>query len=94
MSTETVIIDTREPMEYAMGHVDGAINISPADFMSGAFKAALKDVTIDTPIILYCISGARSNTCGMFLKDAGFTNVTNGINQHHVRKLLNDAERS
>lgn len=94
MSTETIIIDTREPMEYAMGHVDGAMNISPAEFMSGAFLDKLQGVAKDAPIILYCISGARSNTCGMFLKDAGFTNVTNGINQHHVRKLLNDAERS
>lgn len=88
MSTETIIIDTREPMEYAMGHVDGAINISPMEFMSGAFRDKLKDIAKDAPIILYCVSGARSNTCSMFLADAGFTNVTNGINQHHVRKLL------
>lgn len=88
MSTETIIIDTREPSEFARSHVEGAINISPADFMSGAFKATLKDIKKDTPIVLYCISGARSNTCSMFLADAGFTNVTNGINEHHVRKLL------
>lgn len=88
MSAETIIIDTREPSEFARSHVEGAINIPPADFMSGAFKATLKDVAKDTPIVLYCISGARSNTCSMFLADAGFTNVTNGINEHHVRKML------
>lgn len=88
MSAKTIVIDTREPSEYERSHVEGAINIPPADFMSGAFKAALKDVAKDTPIMLYCISGARSNTCSMFLADAGFTNVTNGINEHHVRKML------
>lgn len=88
MSTETIIIDTREPMEYAMGHVDGAINIPPADFMSGIFLDKLQGVAKDAPIILYCVSGARSNTCSMFLADVGFTNITNGINQHHVQKLL------
>lgn len=91
MSAETIIIDTREPSEFARSHVEGAINIPPADFMSGAFKATLKDVAKDTPIVLYCISGARSNTCSMFLKDAGFTNVTNGINQHQVEKRLASA---
>lgn len=91
MPAQTLIIDTREPEEYQRSHVAGAINIPPADFMSGAFKEALKDVATDTPIILYCISGARSNTCSMFLKDAGFTNVTNGINQHQVEKRLASA---
>lgn len=88
MPAETIIIDTREPSEFVRSHVEGAINIPPADFVSGAFKATLKDVAKDTPIVLYCISGARSNTCSMFLADAGFTRVTNGVNEHHVRKLL------
>ncbi|MDO4773930.1 MAG: rhodanese-like domain-containing protein [Candidatus Saccharibacteria bacterium] len=88
MSAKAIIIDTREPSEFARSHVEGAINIPPADFMSGEFKAILKDITKDTPIIVYCVSGARSNTCSMFLADAGFSNVTNGVNEHHVRKLL------
>ncbi|MDO4684307.1 MAG: rhodanese-like domain-containing protein [Candidatus Saccharibacteria bacterium] len=88
MSAKTIVIDTREPSEYERSHVEGAINIPPADFMSGAFKTTLQAVAKDTPIIVYCISGARSNTCSMFLADAGFMNVTNGINEHHVGKLL------
>ncbi len=90
MSTQTVVIDTREPFEFARDHVDGAINIPPADFMSGKFVEHLSDFPKDTRIILYCISGARSNTCDMFLREAGFTNITNGINQHHTRKLLDN----
>ncbi len=50
--------------------------------------AKLDGVAKDDPIILYCRSGARSNTCGMILQQAGYTNLTNGINEHHVRQLL------
>lgn len=88
MSQNAVIIDTREPEEYAASHVEGAINISPAQFMSGDFEKSLESVASDDPIILYCRTGARSNTCSQILADAGYTNITNGINEHRVRQLL------
>lgn len=31
-----IIIDVREPIEYKMGHVKGAINIPPSQLMAGA----------------------------------------------------------
>lgn len=80
-----IIIDVREPFEYSMGHVDGAINITPAAFMSGGVPAQLQDVEKDTEIILYCLSGARSNVGMHMLRQHGFTNLTNGINKDHVR---------
>ncbi len=84
------VIDTREPFEYEMSHVDGAVNISPVDFMNGSFEQKLGGLAKDAPIILYCRSGARSNTCSMILRQAGYTNLTNGINEHHVRKFLEE----
>ena len=78
-----LIIDVREPREYAMGHVDGAINIPPADLMNGAKQ--LKDVPKDTELVLYCVSGSRSRACSMYLMQQGFTNVVNGINKDHVK---------
>ena len=92
MSAKIVIIDAREPFEYQQSHVKGAVNITPADFVSGQFKSKLKDVNKETPIIIYCVSGSRSNTSSMFLKDEGFVNVTNGINQNHVDKLISKAD--
>ncbi len=88
MSRETIIIDTREKHEYEQSHVDGAINIPPTAFMTGEVPAQLADVTRDTPLILYCRSGQRSNTCSTFLRQYGFTNITNGRNEHQVRALL------
>lgn len=78
-----IIIDVREPREYAGGHVDGAINIPPAALMSGAKELA--DVPKDAEIIVYCVSGSRSNVSMRILEQLGFTNVTNGINRDQVK---------
>ena len=77
-----IIIDVREPYEYATGHVKGALNIPPAKLMKGAKKLAKVDK--DTPLILYCRSGSRSNVSIQILRSQGFTNLTNGINRGQV----------
>lgn len=79
---DRIIIDVREPYEYASGHAEGAINIPPADIMAGAQK--LTDVPKDTELILYCVSGSRSNVAINMLRGLGFTNLVNGINKDHV----------
>lgn len=81
---DTIIIDVREPYEYASGHVAGAINLPPSDLMAGAPQ--LKDVPKETPLVLYCRSGARSAASMQYLQRLGFTNMTNGINQGHVEQ--------
>lgn len=80
----TVIIDVREPYEFKMGHVAGAINLPPARLMAGAEELA--DVPRDAELIVYCRSGARSNASMPYLRQLGFTNITNGINQGHVER--------
>ena len=77
-----IVIDVREPTEYASGHVKGAINIPPSELMSGSQK--LKDVPKDAAIILYCLSGSRSNVSKNIMEQMGYTNITNGINKQHV----------
>jgi len=80
---ERVIVDVREPLEYKLGHVKGAINIPPAKIMAGAEK--LNDVPKDTELILYCVSGSRSNASMHYLRQLGFTNIVNGINKQQVK---------
>jgi phage shock protein E len=77
-----IIVDVREPQEFARGHVPGAINIPPSELMRGA--TALKNIDKDTELVLYCLSGSRSNASMHFLKQMGFTNVVNGINKDQV----------
>ena len=79
-----IIIDVREPYEYSLGHVEGALNLPPAALMAGA--KLLESVPKDTRLVLYCRSGARSNAAAHYLKQMGFTDVVNGINQLHVEK--------
>jgi phage shock protein E len=78
-----LFIDVREPYEFQRDHVDGAINLPPADLMAGA--SVLKDVDKDTELVLYCLSGARSNASMHYLKQLGFTNLINGINKDQIR---------
>lgn len=81
---DRIIIDVREPHEYAMGHVKGAINLPPAQLLAGAPQ--LTEVPKDTELILYCRSGARSSASMHYLKQLGFTNMINGINQGQVEQ--------
>ena len=90
--TKTLIIDTREHYEYEKSHVEGAINISPAEFLSGVIPEALENIPKDTPIIMYCMTGHRSNTCSMILYSYGFTDITNGTNENRVRQMLQKAK--
>lgn len=82
-----IFIDAREPKEYASGHVAGAINIPPSDVLAGAKQ--LVDVDKSTEIIIYCLSGARSNSLINILHAKGFTNLVNGINKEQVAKRYN-----
>ena len=78
-----IFIDVREPQEFDRGHVDGAINLPPAQIMAGAKE--LVNIPKDTELILYCLSGARSNATMHLLKQMGFTNLVNGINKDHIK---------
>ena len=80
----TIIIDVREPFEYKMGHVEGALNIPPSRLLSN--PPELADLPRDAEIVVYCLSGSRSNATMPYLRQMGFTNVTNGINKHNVER--------
>jgi phage shock protein E len=82
-----IFIDVREPSEYEMGHVEGAINLPPSKLLAGA--DLLKEIPKNTEIILYCLSGSRSNTAMHILKNSGFSNVVNGINKEQVKTKYN-----
>ena len=79
---DRIIIDVREPLEFKMGHVKGAINIPPSQMMAGAKK--IDGVPKDTELVLYCISGSRSNVSINILQGLGYTNLTNGMNRARV----------
>jgi rhodanese-related sulfurtransferase len=65
-----IVLDVREPVEYASGHVPGAVNLPQADLAD-----RLEELPRDRPVLLICQGGYRSLRAAQFLKQVGFTQV-------------------
>lgn len=66
-----VILDVREPGEYAAGHLPGAINI-PRGLLEFAVSGKIPDV--NAKIYVYCKTGGRAALATKTLQDMGYTN--------------------
>jgi len=71
-----VIIDVREPEEYAAGHIPEVPNI-PRGLIE--FKVDNHPLLSDRdmPLVLHCKSGGRSALAAVVLQELGFNNVVN-----------------
>lgn len=67
------VIDVRTPAEFADGAYPGAVNIPLAALPARMHELEPKD----TPVVLYCETGARSGHGMRILKQNGFTDVIN-----------------
>lgn len=73
-SQAAVIIDTREPEEYAAGHLQAAVSI-PRGLLE--FKIGeVANLDADSPIIIYCQAGGRAALAAQTLQDMGFGQVS------------------
>ena len=70
-----VVVDVREPHEYAAGHIPGAYNVPKDTVLTNADLVALKDKQI--PIMVYCRSGGRAGDVLDALAEDGFSYVMN-----------------
>lgn len=73
----TLIVDVREPQEYAAGHVPGAINIPRGviEFKIWSQVGYPANTQMDQPIVLQCQSGNRASLAAQSLADLGFTHI-------------------
>lgn len=77
-----LIIDVREPSEFATGYIENAV-LMPMRSLQAQLPAYLQkhlanqstDQLSATPILLYCRSGNRSGVAADFLQKMGYTNV-------------------
>jgi len=71
-----IIIDVRRPVEFAEGHINGAVNIPLSDFSDPASMANIQD---DQNLYVHCQSGYRSMIAISLLKRQGIHNLRNII---------------
>jgi rhodanese-related sulfurtransferase len=73
-----LIVDVREPGEYADGHIPGAINIprGQIEFRIWPNIGFPGSTDPSKKITLYCASGARCALATKSLQDLGLSNVT------------------
>jgi hydroxyacylglutathione hydrolase len=70
--SDAVVVDVREPEEFASGHVPGAVNLPQADLAT-----SLNEVPRDRPVFVICQGGFRSLRAAQFLSQCGIADVAN-----------------
>lgn len=79
--TGTIILDTRSAEAFAMGHIEGAINLPFSDFTDE--KLAKTIANLDTRILIYCNNNFRNNVAPLVLKRVELAlNIPTYINLH------------
>jgi rhodanese-related sulfurtransferase len=73
-----LIVDVREPQEFAAGHVPGAINIPRGliEFKIWDHVGASENANVERPIVLQCQSGKRATLAAQTLNELGFTQTS------------------
>jgi rhodanese-related sulfurtransferase len=80
---DALLLDVREPGEYAAGHIPGAVNLPQADLAT-----RLSDLPDDGLVIVVCQTAQRSLRAAQFLKQAGFDRIV------HLRGGTSEWRRS
>ncbi len=81
-----VLLDVRDKEEYGAGHIPGSINIPVKDIQN--VTETIPD--LNTPVFVYCLSGARASRAVQSMKASGYANVKNigGISSYSGLKEM------
>jgi rhodanese-related sulfurtransferase len=71
---DAIVIDVREPAEFAAGHLLGAKNLPLARLAAPGSDVAKRK---DRPVIVYCDGSDRAGKAASALKKQGFARVLN-----------------
>ena len=71
-ATRPLIVDVREPEEFASERIEGAVLIPMSQF-----AARHAELPRDRPLVMQCHSGSRSSSATMYLVGRGWTDVRN-----------------
>lgn len=71
---DVIVLDVREPAEYAFGHIEGAVSIP-----LGELENRTAELDPEKEVIVICRTGNRSDFAARQLADKGFTRVNNAV---------------
>jgi rhodanese-related sulfurtransferase len=71
-ATRPLIVDVREPNEFAEERIEGSVLIPLSQFADRH-----GELPKDRPLVMQCHSGSRSSSATMFLLQRGWTDVRN-----------------
>ena len=71
-STRPLIVDVREPVEFATERIQGSVLIPMS-----VFADRHGELPKDRPLVMQCHSGSRSSSATMYLLERGWTDVRN-----------------
>ena len=69
---DAVILDVRQPSEWKLGTLPGALLIPMSDLIS-----RVEEIPRDRPVLCVCRSGSRSERVASYLSISGFTRPVN-----------------
>ena len=82
---KALILDVREPGEFKMGHVEGAVNIP-----LNSLRPRMHELPRDREILVYCAVGQRSYYASRALRLHGFNarNISGGMRSYHAERQI------
>jgi rhodanese-related sulfurtransferase len=78
---DSLLLDVREPEEYAAGHVPGAVN-----FPLSSLRRRYQELPTERPIVAYCKVGQRAYYAVRFLAQRGYrvANLSGGYTTYEA----------
>ncbi len=83
--SKALILDVREPSEFKMGHLEGAINIP-----LNSLRSRMNELPRDREILVYCAVGQRSYYASRALRLHGFNarNISGGFRSYGAERQI------
>jgi NADPH-dependent 2,4-dienoyl-CoA reductase/sulfur reductase-like enzyme/rhodanese-related sulfurtransferase len=85
IGSQALILDVREPGEFKMGHVEGAVNIP-----LNSLRPRMHELPRDREILVYCAVGQRSYYASRALRLNGFNarNISGGFRSYSAQRRI------
>ena len=72
VASDAILIDVREPEEWAAGHVDGSTHLPMMEI-----PGRIGEIPHDGDVVIVCRSGHRSANVVLYLMNQGWDNLRN-----------------